>query len=170
MSTNKGVTASTDTAAENLPAQTTQDATMQPATGRSGIEINSMDDLTNVVEMAKSAPSPAALAVGTVNLKMQYRSFEIAGEVIRRSFLGFTLKMSVDPVTGEEKGLIPAVQLYDHETETIEVCMQTVLVGVLHEVGYPKGAPLQITYKGDKRGKSGLKYQDFDIRALVAQK
>jgi len=128
-----------------------------------------MEEMTAAVEKAKNLGDVAKLKVGTINLKSEYLSFETPGESIRRVFLGFTLRMSVDPATAEEKGLVPAAQLYDPETETINVCMQTVLCGVLHEVGYPRGAALQITYKGDKKGKNGLKYQDFDIRALVPE-
>ena len=153
---------------QNLPAQKTDNL---PATSAGKqVDIATIDDMTAAVEAAKSLGDVAKLEVGTINLKSEYLSFENPGEKIRRVFLGFTMKMSVDPVTGEEKGLIPAAQLYNPDTETINVCMQTVLVGVLFEVQYPRGAALEITYKGDRKGKSGLKYQDFDIRALVPAK
>lgn len=130
-----------------------------------------MDDMTAAVEKAKTLGDVKKLEVGTINLKSEYLAFENPGESVRRVFLGFDLRMSVDPVTGEEKGLIPAALLYDTETQTINYCMQTVLVGVLHETGYPRGAALQITYTGDKKAKkSGLKFQNFDIRALVPAK
>ena len=159
----------TETNPDNLPAQTTDN---QPASipTKKDVVFATMDDMAAAVEKAKDLGDVKKLKVGTINLKSEYLSFETPGESVRRIFLGFTLRQSVDPVTGEEKGLIPAAQLYDPETETINVCMQTVLCGVLHEVGYPRGAALQITYKGDKKGKNGLKYQDFDIRALVPAK
>lgn len=152
--------ATPETLADNLPA---------PAQGRQ-VETVTMDEMTQLVENSKGMGDVAKMEVGTINLKSEYLSFENPGESVRRVFLGFTMKQSVDPATGEDKGLLPAAQLYDPKTETVNICMQTVLVGVLFEVGYPKGAPLQITYKGDKKGKNGLKYQDFDIRALVSKK
>lgn len=154
---------------DNLPAATTDDA---PAvTGARQIELTTMDDLTKAVELANGLGDVKDLEVGTINLKSEYLSFEEKGEKVRRVFLGFTMRMSVDPVTAEEKGLIPAAQLYDPETQTISVCMQKVLVGVLFEVGYPRGAALEITYLGKKKAKnSALQYDNFDIRALVPQK
>ncbi len=152
---NAVVTANSD----NLP-------TTAPAANKQ-VEIATMDEMAAAVEKSKELGDVSKLAVGTINLKTEYLNFETPGETVRRVFLGFTLRESADPVTGESKGMLPAAQLYDPATETINVCMQTVLVGVLYEVGYPRGAALQITYKGDKKGKSGLKYQDFDIRALV---
>ena len=131
-----------------------------------GLELTTLDELSQVVEGAKGAKVDE-MKVGTVNLKTEYLSFENQGETVRRIFVGFTLKPSVDPTTGEEKGLLPAAQLYDPTTETIQICMQSVIVGVLNEHNYPKGAAIQITYKGEKKGKSGLKYQNFDIRALI---
>lgn len=155
---------------ENLPAASGDTNAVTPTTGKKEVQIVGMDEMTAAVEKAKDLGDVAKLQVGTINLKTEYLSFEKEGESIRRVFLGFVLRQSVDPLTGEDKGLIPAAQLYDPTTETINVCMQTVLCGVLHEVGYPRGAALQITYKGDKKGKNGLKYQDFDIRALVPGK
>lgn len=137
---------------------------------RKEIEIATTDEMTQAVEASRALGDVKDLKVGTINLKAEYLSFETPGEKVRRIFLGFTMRMSVDPVTGEEKGLVPAAQLYNPETETVNVCMQTVLTSVLYEVRYPKGAALEITYKGDKKGKNGLKYQDFDIRALVPPK
>lgn len=165
----KDATATTEN--QNLPA--TQSATdNMPATAAAQREmvLTTMDDLTSAVEASKALGDVAKLEVGTINLKTDYLSFETPGESVRRVFLGFTMKMSVDPTTGEEKELLPAAQLYDPATETINICMQKVLVGVLFEVGYPRGAALQITYKGDKKGKNGLKYQVFDIRALIPGK
>ena len=152
----------------NLPAQQTDNAPAM-TTGKQ-VEIASMDDMSAAVEAAKGLGDVEQLKIGTINLKSEYLSFENPGESIRRVFLGFTMRNSVDPVSGEDKGLLPAAQLYDPKTETINVCMQTVLVGVLFEVGYPRGSALQITYKGDRKGKNGLKYQDFDIRALIPSK
>ncbi len=140
--------------------------TTAPAANKQ-VEIATMDEMAAAVEKSKELGDVSKLEVGTINLKTEYLSFDTPGETVRRVFLGFTLRESADPVTGESKGMLPAAQLYDPATETINVCMQTVLVGVLYEVGYPRGAALQITYKGEKKGKSGLKYQDFDIRALV---
>ncbi len=158
------------TTTENLPAVQTDSAPATVATNKKEVQIVGMDEMTAAVEKAKDLGDVAKLQVGTINLKTEYLSFETPGESVRRVFLGFVLRQSVDPLTQEDKGLIPAAQLYDPATETINVCMQTVLCGVLHEVGYPRGAALQITYKGDKKGKNGLKYQDFDIRALVPEK
>jgi hypothetical protein len=165
----KDATATTEN--QSLPA--TQSATdNMPATAAAQREmvLTTMDDLTSAVEASKALGDVAKLEVGTINLKTDYLSFETPGESVRRVFLGFTMKMSVDPTTGEEKELLPAAQLYDPATETINICMQKVLVGVLYEVGYPRGAALQITYKGDKKNKQGLKYQSFDIRALIPAK
>lgn len=152
---------------DNKPAIKTDNLPASAPAGKPELQISTISDMMAAVEKGKELGDVKSLAVGTINLKTEYKSFEEKGEMIRRVFLGFTMRQSVDPVTGEDKGYLPAAQLYDPETETINVCMQTVLVGVLYEVGYPKGAALQITYKGDKKGKSGLKYQDFDIRALV---
>lgn len=154
----------------NLPAAQQDSTPATVAATKKEVELVTMDQMAEAVEKAKALGDVKKLEVGTINLKTEYLSFEKEGQSFRRIFLGFTLRMSVDPVTGEEKGLIPAAQLYDPETETINICMQTVLVGVLHEVGYPKGAALQITYKGRKRGQNKLEYQDFDIRALVPGK
>lgn len=154
---------------QNLPA-VQSDNLPAAAAAKKELEIANIDDMSAAVEKAKELGDVTKLEVGTINLKTDYLSFETPGESVRRVFLGFTLRESADPVTGESKGMLPAAQLYDPTTETINVCMQTVLVGVLYEVGYPRGAALQITYKGDKKGKSGLKYQDFDIRALVPAK
>ena len=155
------------TEGSNLPAQTADNLpTTNPAQNRQ-VEIATMEDMVVAVEKAKELGDVSNLQVGTVNLKMEYLSFEEVGQTIRRVFIGFTLRESVDPVTGESKGMLPAAQLYDPQTETINICMQKVLVGVLYETGYPRGAAVQITYKGDKKGKSGLKYGDFDIRGLV---
>jgi hypothetical protein len=140
-------------------------AAISAATAK-GIQLTNINDLGAVVDEAKSV-DVENLKVGTVNLKTEYLSFETAGEVHRGIFLGFTLKMSVDPVTGEEKGFQPAAQLYDPKSESIFLCMQTVIVGVINDVRYPVGAALQITYKGEKKGKNNLKYQNFDIRALI---
>lgn len=131
------------------------------------VPVETMEGIVASIEQGKALGDIAKLEVGTVNLKTEYLSFEKPGEEIRRIFLGFTLRQSIDPATGEDKGLLPAAQLYDPTTETINICMQTVLVGVLYELKYPKGQALQITYKGDKKGKNNLKYQDFDIRALI---
>jgi hypothetical protein len=168
----KNVTEETTQTAENqnLPAAKQDSAPATVATGKKDVQIVGMDEMTAAVEKAKDLGDVTKLQVGTINLKTEYLSFENPGESVRRVFLGFVLRQSVDPLTGEDKGLIPAAQLYDPTTETINVCMQTVLCGVLHEVGYPRGAALQITYKGDRKGKNGLKYQDFDIRALVPEK
>ena len=155
---------------QNLPTTNTDNLPATVAAKRE-IEIATIDDMTAAVEKSKELGDVSKMAVGTINLKTDYLTFETVGETVRRVFLGFTMKMSVDPDTGEEKGLLPAAQLYDPETQTINICMQTVLVGVLYEVGYPKGAALQITYKGDKKAKtSAKKYQVFDIRALVPAK
>lgn len=153
---------------QNFPVTTTDN--LPTTNAGSSVQMTSMADLTKAVEDGKALGDVKKLEVGTINLKSEYLSFEKVGESIRRVFLGFTMRMSVDPVTGEEKGLTPAVQLYDPATETINVCQQTVLVGVLYEIGYPKGAAIQITYKGDRKNSKGLKYQDFDIRALISKK
>lgn len=154
----------------------TQNSAVQAATANAVTDVQTavgmpaiatMDDMTKAVEAGKELGPISQMQVGTINLKTEYLSFDVQGTVVRRIFLGFQLRQSVDPSTGEEKGVLPAAMLYDPETETVNVCMQTVLVGVLNEVGYPKGAALQITYKGDKKGKNGLKYQDFDVRALI---
>lgn len=133
-------------------------------------ELSTFDDIANAVENGKALGDLKVMKVGTINMKTEYKSFEEKGEVIRRVFAGMTLRQSIDPVTGEDKGLQPAVMLYDPETETINVCMQSVLVGVIQEVGYPRGQALQITYKGEKKSSKGTKYQDFDIRALIPSK
>lgn len=167
----KNEVAQVATETPNLPAtQSATDNMPAAAAARREMEITTMDDLTSAVEASKSLGDVSKLQVGTINLKTDYLSFETPGETVRRVFLGFTMKMSVDPTTGEEKELLPAAQLYDPATETINICMQKVLVGVLFEVGYPRGAALQITYKNDKKGKNGLKYQVFDIRALIPSK
>ena len=136
-------------------------------TAAKGPEINTMEGLSLAIEQGKELGDIKKLTVGTINLKMEYLSFEKPGDIVRRVFVGFTMRQSVDPVTGEEKGLVPAAQLYDPATETINICMQTALVSVLYEIGYPKGQALQITYKGERKSQKGLKYQDFDIRALI---
>lgn len=150
----------------NLPAQAPTHTETLPAAAK-GIEIVGLEDISQAVHAGKDLGKLEKLQVGTINLRMVYRSFEEKGETIRRVFVGFTLRQSVDPVSGEDKGLMPAVMMYDPASETIEVFMQSVIVGVIREVGYPKGAALQITYLGDAKSKSGTKYNNFDIRALV---
>ena len=159
----------TEAAASNLPATQTDNMPASAGISRE-LHITTMDELTASVEASKALGDLGNLQVGTINLKTEYLSFENPGEVVRRVFVGFSMEMSTDPTTGEEKGLIPAAQLYDPATETINVCMHKVLTGVLFERNYPRGAALQITYKGDKKGKNGLKYADFDIRALIPSK
>lgn len=157
------------TQGENLPATQTDNMPASAAASRE-LHIVTMDEMSAAVEASKQLGDVSKLEVGTINLKTEYLSFDTPGQTVRRVFLGFTMKMSVDPTTGEEKELLPAAQLYDPVTETINICMQKVLVGVMFEVGYPRGAALQITYKGDKKGKNNLRYADFDIRALVPAK
>lgn len=147
------------------PNTQTDMVAVTPSAASTGLA--TISDIETAVQSGKGLGDLKKLKVGTINMKTEYKSFEATGEMIRRVFLGFSQRQSIDPVTGEDKGMMPAAMLYDPESETINVCMQSVLVGVIREVNYPRGAALQITYKGDRKGKSGLKYQDFDIRALV---
>lgn len=130
------------------------------------IQTETIDGLMEAIKFGETFGDLNKLEVSTVNLKETYRSFEEKGETIRRTFAGFTLRESIDPSTGENKGYLPAARLYNPETETVEICMQTVLVGVIYERKYPKGYPIQITYIGDAKAKSGLRYNDFDVRGL----
>lgn len=137
------------------------------AAAPAAVEVVGFSELESSVLAGKNLGDLKQLRVGTMNLKTEYKSFEEVGEVVRRVFAGFTMRRSVDPVTGEDKGLMPAALLYDPETETMNVCMQSVLVGVIRETRYPRGSAIQITYKGDRKGKNGTKFQNFDIRALI---
>lgn len=156
-------TPETNTATAVMVADNTAPTAAAPA----AVEVVGFSELESAVLAGKNLGDLNQLRVGTMNLKTEYKSFEEVGEVIRRVFAGFTMRQSVDPVTGEEKGPMPAVLLYDPEKECMNICMQSVLVGVIRETRYPRGAAIQITYKGDKKGKNGTKFQNFDIRALI---
>lgn len=104
-----------------------------------------------------------------VNLNTGFLKFELEGEMVRRQFLGMTLEMSVDPTTGEEKGLVDAAVLYDPATGKVETAMQSVIASNLKKV-QPSTMEtptfVEITFIGRVKSKTGLFYQDFDIRTL----
>lgn len=162
---------STTASSTNLPAAQAapQDNNLPSmATPQSAITESSLTDITSAVQGA-AGKDLDKLETASINLSTEYLSFdELMNVPVRRIFCGWTLRQSVDPTTGEEKGYLPAAILYDPKTEKMQVNMAAILVGTIRDAKIKPGSAVQITHTGLKKTKTGKRAQEFDIRTLEA--
>jgi len=142
---------------ENLPGA---------AAPQNAITESSLTEITSAVQGAQGKDLDK-LETASINLSTEYLSFdELLNTPVRRIFCGWTLRQSVDPTTGEEKGYLPAAILYDPKTEKMQVNMAAILVGTIRDAKIKPGSAVQITHTGLKKTKTGKRAQEFDIRTL----
>lgn len=169
---------------ENLPAKqepNNQESGVQNYMPAPQIEATELADIAGAVGKAKDMGDIHKMEVGSINMVTENLDFEdaegnIIGTPFRRFFCGWTLKMSIDMETGEERGLKLTAILYDPETDKMQTSMAAILVGTIKgfkikferdaEGNPPKPVPLQIQCIGRKKTKKGFKALNFKIHIL----
>lgn len=129
------------------------------------------EDMLDLMERVR-AQNIAAAKPGSIDMVYRYLKFApLKGVAVRRTFMGWTARPLVDfntkePVCDEATGeqmYGPAIVLFNHEEECMEVNQAFDILKTIHEQQPPKGQMLEITYKGLEPTQGGRNKQTFKI-------
>ena len=139
------------------------------------LEQSDLNSLNNIFADLKGKDLSKA-EVTSVNMVAEYLKFDdLQGEPVRRYFMGWTARPSLDfnskqPIVDDDGQQMygPAVILFDPKTDSMQVNQAFDIVKFAHENKIPQGTPIQMTFLRLRKTSTGRNKQSFDIRILSA--